>query len=143
MKYIGMTKEQILVAETFSYSYKNYENHLGIGNKRFDKSMPDDIKMIQKYEQEGWDIEYLAHKIQMEVKLTEELVKRYQRAKELVYAPNADTAFKIGVRHSIEIALEQGLSTPEGINDLVEQICYRVADLAYLKSVLETEKVEA
>jgi len=31
-----MNRKQLLAAETFHYSYANYDNHLGIGNIRFD-----------------------------------------------------------------------------------------------------------
>jgi hypothetical protein len=135
MKYTKMNKDQLLAAETFSYSYANYDDHLGIGNERFDKLMPNDIKMLQTAEQEGWDIGRLADMLELEVENTEKLVKQYQRAKEIVFAPNAATSFQIGVKHSFENALEQGLSTTEDINELVEQICYRAADLAYLLDV--------
>jgi hypothetical protein len=47
MKYQRMSKKHLLVAETFSYSYANYADHLGI-NPRFDEYMPNDIDVIEK-----------------------------------------------------------------------------------------------
>jgi hypothetical protein len=132
MKYGKMSKDQLLAAETFSYSYANYDDHLGIGNVRFDKLMPNDIKVLQTAEKKGWDIGQIANKLELKIEDAEKLIQQYTRAKEIVFAPNAATSFQIGVRHSIENALEKGLSTTEDINELVEQICYRAADLAYL-----------
>jgi hypothetical protein len=132
MTYSKMSKDHLLAAETFFYSYANYANHLGIGNARFDKLMPNDVKVMQTAEKEGWDIERLAEKLELEVEDAQKRFKQYQRAKEVVFAENAATSFQIGVKHSIENALEQGLSTTEDINALVKQISYRVADLAYL-----------
>ena len=41
-------------------------------------------------------------------------------------------SFRLGVKQSIIYALEKGLNSSEDIDDLVGQICYRAADLAYL-----------
>ena len=48
MKYQEMNRQQLLVAETFSYSYANYADHLEIGNIRFDELMPKDVEVLEK-----------------------------------------------------------------------------------------------
>jgi hypothetical protein len=49
-----------------------------------------------------------------------------------VDAPTAAESFRRGVRYSIQDAVEQGLTGEEAIEQLVTQICYRAADLAYM-----------
>jgi len=39
-----MNKKFLLAAELFNYSYANYQNHLGIGNLRFEKLMPEHLR---------------------------------------------------------------------------------------------------
>jgi len=55
-----MNRKQLLAAETFSYSYANHADHLGIGNIRFDKLTPGDVDILERAEQEGWDDTRLA-----------------------------------------------------------------------------------
>ena len=58
--------------------------------------------------------------------------RSYQRAKAIVDAPTPAESFRRGARFSIQDAVEEGLSDERQIEDLVTQICYRAADLAYL-----------
>ena len=51
-----MDRIQLLAAETFHYSYANYADHLGIGNVRFDRLMPDTVKVLEKAATEGWPL---------------------------------------------------------------------------------------
>jgi len=127
-----MNRKQLLTAETFAYSYANYADHLGIGNIRFDKLMPDDVDTLEQAEQEGWDDKRLAEALEVEEEDVDFWRVSHQRAKEVVDAPHPAEAFRRGVRYSIEDAVEEGLSTEEDIEALVTQICYRAADLAYL-----------
>lgn len=128
----GMNRQQLLAAETFHYSYANYDNHLGIGNIRFDKLMPDDVDTLERAEQKGWDDARLAQALEIEEEHVPRWRRSYQRAKAIVDAPTPVESFRCGVRFSIEDAVEQGLSDEKKIEDLVVQICYRAADLAYL-----------
>lgn len=41
-----MTRYQLLAAEIFGYSYANYQDHLGIGNIRYDRLMPEEAKKL-------------------------------------------------------------------------------------------------
>jgi hypothetical protein len=129
---VGMSRQQLLAAETFHYSYANYDNHLGIGNIRFDKLMPDDVDTLERAEQEGWDDARLAQALDIEEEHVERWRRSYQRAKAIVDAPTPAESFRHGVRFSIEDAVEEGLSDEKQIEDLVVQVCYRAADLAYL-----------
>jgi hypothetical protein len=128
----GMTRQQFLAAETFYYSYANYDNHLGIGNIRFDKLMPDNVDTLERAEQEGWDDARLAQALEVEEEHVGHWRRSYQRAKAVVDAPTSAESFRRGVRFSIEDAIEEGLSDEREIQRLVTQICYRAADLAYL-----------
>jgi hypothetical protein len=132
MKYAKKTKNQLLAAETFSYTYPNYADHLGIGNARFDKLMPNDVETLEIAEKKRWDIGWLADNLELEIEHAEKLLEDYRRAKEVVFAPDAATSFRIGLRHSLENAIDRGLSTTQDIDELVGQICSRAADFAYL-----------
>lgn len=128
----GMDRQQLLAAETFHYSYANYDNHLGIGNIRFDKLMPDDVDTLERAEREDWDDARLAHALEVEEEHVVHWRRSYQRAKSIVDASTPAESFRRGVRFSIEDAIEEGLADEKQIEDLVTQICYRAADLAYL-----------
>lgn len=126
-----MTDLQLLTAETFACSYANYADHLGV-NPRFDKYMPDDIKIIEKIVSKGGSAAELATKLDIDKETAEELLAKYLVAKKIVSADNAAESFRPGVKQSILYALEEGLKTEKDIDDLACQICYRAADLAYL-----------
>ena len=139
MKYKKMNKQQLLAAETFSYSYANYAEHLGI-NARFDKYMPDDLKSIEMVVSKGGSAGDLAAKLEVDQDIAKGLISAYLVAKEIVYAENAVESFRLGVKASIVASLEEGLNTDKAIDRLVGQICYRAADLAYLLD-LEQKKL--
>jgi hypothetical protein len=138
MKYTKMNKQQLLAAETFSYSYANYADHLGI-NARFDKYMPDDLKIIEQVASRGGSADDLAAKLEVDQDIAKGLISSYLVAKRIVYAENAVESFRLGVRQSIIYALEQGLNSSKDIDDLVGQICYRASDLAYLLDIEQKE----
>ena len=128
----GMAGQQLLAAETFHYSYANYASHLGIGNIRFDELMPNDVDTLERAEQEGWDDSRLAQALDVEEGQVGLWRRSYERAKQIVDAPTPAESFRRGVRFSTEDAVEDGLADEQAIEKLVEQICYRAADLAYL-----------
>ena len=131
----GMDRRQLLSAETFHYSYANYDNHLGIGNVRFDELMPDAVDTLEMAEQEGWNDARLAQALEVEEGDVGLWRLSYQRAKAIVDAPTPAESFRHGVRYSIQDAVEDGLADEQAIDALVVQICYRAADLAYLLDV--------
>jgi len=138
MKYPKMTDLQLLTAETFAYSYANYADHLGV-NDRFDKYMPNDIKIIETIVGKGGGAEQVAAKLEIDKETAEGLLSNYIVAKEIVSADTAVDSFRLGVKQSILYALEEGLNIAEDIDKLVGQICYRAADLAYLLDMEEKE----
>lgn len=132
-----MNRKQLLAAETFHYSYANYANHLGIGNIRFDKLMPDDVDTLERAEREGWDDARLAQALEVSEDRVEFWRESYRRAKSIIDAPTPAESFRRGVRYSIQDAIEEGLTAEKAIERLVTQICYRAADLAYLLDLEE------
>jgi len=56
-----------------------------------------------------------------------------------VYAGNAEASFREAIKASILLSIESGLNSEENINKLVDQICYRTSDLAYLLDLEEKE----
>jgi hypothetical protein len=125
-----MNRKKLLAAETFAYSYANYAGHKG--NARFDELMPNDIDILEQDQQEKWEDEDLAEALEVEEEDVPFWRESYRRAKEIVDAPNAAESFRRGIRYSVQDAVEDGLETEEDIEQLVIQICYRAADLAYL-----------
>ncbi|HID86529.1 MAG TPA: hypothetical protein EYP55_04015 [Anaerolineae bacterium] len=126
-----MNRKQLLAAETFHYSYAHYADHLG-GNIRFDKWMPRDVDTLERAEREGWDDTRLARALEVPEDRVEFWRESYRRAKDIVDAPTPAESFRRGVRYSIRDAVEEGLTDEKAIEQLVTQICYRAADLAYL-----------
>jgi hypothetical protein len=127
-----VNRAQLLAAEIFGYSFANYEDHLGIGNVRYERLMPEAAETLETAEREGWPTSKIAESLEVDVEQAEGLLDAFQRAREIVDAENAAEAFRNGVRFSIWDAVEEGLRDPESVEKLVTQICYRAADLAFL-----------
>jgi hypothetical protein len=127
-----MDRIHLLAAEIFAYSYANYEDHLGIGNVRFQKLMPDEARTLERAAAEGWPTERIARELHCDEAEAAESLRSYHRAREVVDAENPAKSFRWGVRHAIENAANEGLGDEASVERLVTQICYRAADLAFL-----------
>jgi hypothetical protein len=125
-----MNRLQLLAAEIFSYSYANYADHFG--NPRFDTLMPRSAATLERAVKEQWPIQQVAKKLEVTAEEAQQFIEAYHRAIQVIDAENPAEAFRNGVRHSIQFALEDGLGDEEAVEHLVRQICYRTADLAYL-----------
>ncbi len=132
-----MERKHILAAELYSYSFENYRNHLGIGNVRFESLMPEDVKLMDQAESENWPDDRIAKKLEIEPDSVPEWRQKYLRAKSIVDADSPAESFRLGVRFSIQDALEKGISSSEDIEDLVTQICYRASDMSVLLELRE------
>jgi hypothetical protein len=128
----AMKRIHLLAAEIFGYSYANYEDHLGIGNVRFDKLMPREARTLERAAKERWSTERIARELKCDQAEAAEALRCYQRARDVVDAENPAESFRWGVRQSIENAVKKGLRDEASIERLVTQICYRAADLALL-----------
>jgi hypothetical protein len=126
-----MDRIQLLAAETFRYSYANYDNHLGV-NVRFDRLMPDTVRLLERATAEGWPLKKIAKEMDSETEAAANLLESFKQAKQIVDAENPAEAFRAGVRFSIQDAISAGLRDEKSIETLVTQICYRAADLGYL-----------
>jgi hypothetical protein len=123
---------KLLAAEIYGYSFANYEDHLGIGNERYERLMPQTAETLETAEREGWSASKIAEELDVDVEQAEQLLEAFERARDIVDAENPAEAFRHGVRFSIMDALDDGLHGPEAIEKLVTQICFRAADLAVL-----------
>jgi hypothetical protein len=128
----SMTRNQLLAAEIFSYSFDNYANHLGIGHVRFENYMPDNARDLERAHREGWSDERLAKALDLPLERVPEFRKRYQDALEVVDASSPAEAFRAGVRQSLLTVLKHRNLLDAEIEDAVKQICYRAADLSFL-----------
>jgi len=122
----------------FLCCHANYADHLGI-NPRFDEYMPNDIDIIEKVVKAGQGIKELANELDVEENIAQQILSSYTTAKEIVYAETAESSFRKGVKSSILLSLESGLKSEEDIDNLVNQICYRASDLAYLLDLEDKE----
>jgi hypothetical protein len=127
-----MDRIHLLAAEIFGYSYANYEDHLGIGNVRFEKLMPNDARILERAAAEGWSTERIARELSCDAAEAAECLQSYYRARDVIDAENPAESFRWGVRQTIENALKEGLGDENSVERLVTQICYRAADLALL-----------
>lgn len=127
-----MDRYQLLAAEIFGYSYANYDDHLGIGNIRYDRMMPDDARILERSERENWSFSELAQALDVDEEQARKLLRAFRGACEVVDAANAAESFRWAVRQCIEHALSEGLGDEPSIERLVQQICYRASDLGYL-----------
>ena len=127
-----MDRLQLLAAELFGYSFANYEEHLGIGNERYERLMPETAETLETAEREGWPAFKIAEELDVDVERAEQLLVAFERARDVVDAENPAEAFRHGVRFTIMDALDDGLDGPEALENLVTQICFRAADLAVL-----------
>lgn len=127
-----MDRLKLLAAEIYGYSFANYEDHLGIGNERYERLMPQTAETLETAEREGWSASKIADELDVDVEQAEQLLEAFERARDIVDAENPAEAFRHGVRFSIMDALDDGLDGAEAIENLVTQICFRAADLAVL-----------
>lgn len=47
-----MDRLKLLAAEIYGYSFANYEDHLGIGNERYERLMPQTAETLETAERE-------------------------------------------------------------------------------------------
>lgn len=139
---LQMTREQLLAAEIFSYSFANYADHLGIGNIRFEKMMPDVARNLERADKEGWNDERLAKAIEIEVSEAPQWRERYREAVKVVDARNPAEAFRNAVRQSLVFCFKRHEIGAAEIEGAVTQVCYRTADLAYLLELRKEELSE-
>lgn len=126
-----LTREQLLAAEFFSYSYANYYDHLGV-NERFDRLMPQRISILEAAERKKRPQQQIAEELGIPVDEVQKWMKGLREARLVVDAENPAEAFRNGVLQSIQYAVEKGLNGPKDIEQLAIQICYRASDLSYL-----------
>jgi hypothetical protein len=127
-----MKRDQLLAAEIFGYSYANYQDHLGIGNVRYERLMPETVNVLARAAKESWPLRRLADELDTDPENAEDLLDGYRRAVQVVDAADPAESFRSAVRFVIQDAVAEGLSTDEEVERLVIQVCYRAADLAYL-----------
>ncbi len=125
-----LSREQLLAAEIFGYSFDNYQDHLG--NVRFDQLMPDDVEVLERASHEGWPLDKLAAELKTDEENARDLLEGYRRAVAVIDTDNPAEGFRQAIRFVIRDAMGEGLSTDEAIEKLVTQVCFRVADLGYL-----------
>lgn len=127
-----MTREQLLAAEIFGYSFANYQDHLGIGNVRYERLMPTSATVLQRATRDSWPLSRVAAELDTDEENARDLLDAYRRATAVIDAENPAEGFRNALRFTIRDALVEGLSTDEAIDKLVTQICFRTADLAYV-----------
>jgi len=127
-----MTREQLLAAEIYGYSFANYQDHLGIGNVRYEQLMPEAVRTLEDAANENWPTSRVAEVLEVDIEEAEGLRTAFDRARQIVDAENPAELFRNAVRYSVQYAMSKGLEDAEAIEELVTQICYRASDLAFV-----------
>jgi hypothetical protein len=127
-----MKRYHLLAAEIYGYSFANYQDHLGIGNIRYDKLMPDDARKLERAHAESCPLERIAQELNVDTDEAAAALEAYRCARKVVDAENPAESFRAAVRQVIENAVAKGLDDAASIEALVKQICYRASDLSVL-----------
>jgi hypothetical protein len=77
-------------------------------------------------------VENVAQKLEVDTQQASELMRAFRHAREVVDAENPAESFRWAIRRCIELAIDEGLRDENSVERLVEQICYRAADLGFL-----------
>jgi len=128
----AMTRDQLIAAEMFAYSFENYESHLVSGHPRFEVQMPNTVRALESAENENWTDQCLAEVIEIDISKISQWRKRFRDAAEVIDAPNPATAFRNAVRQVLTNELARHQLGDAELESAVMQICIRVADLSYL-----------
>ena len=138
----SLNRLQLLTAEIFSYSFAHFADHVGIGNVRFDKLMPDDAQKLETAVKENWNLSRTANELGVDADTAAALLTNTRNAINIVDAPNPAIGFREAISQLVLDAAEKGLNSEDDVAHLVTQICYRVSDLRFLlmadKSELKT-----
>lgn len=127
-----MNRHQLMAADVFGYSYDHYFDRIGIGKIRFDKLMPNDIKLLERAIAEKWKLERVARELEIDTDAAASLLEATRNAMAIADAPTPTEAFRTSLRNLVQRVSEKGLDSDESIENLVLQICYRVADFSHL-----------
>jgi hypothetical protein len=130
-----MERIHYLAAELFGYSYENYNGKLEIKHVRFTKYMPETVRKLEKALDENWIDSKIAKELEIEIEEVSKWKDAYRSANRIVKNTHAGAFFKSAIRESVLHALDLGLSEEKDIDILIEQICYRTADLGFLLKV--------
>jgi len=126
-----MEKVHYLAAELFGYSYGKYQGKLEVRHPRFTKYMPETVKKLEKALEENWDDAKIAKELEIEIDEVQNWKESYHSANSIVDSAHAGASFKSAIRVTVQHALSSGLSEENDIENLIEQICYRTADLGF------------
>ena len=130
MRYRKLHRDELLAAEVFNYSYANYSDHEG--NLRFDRYMPDDVKVLQQATEEKWPISKLAEKLEIEEEQAIEMLKSLHEARKIIDAANPSESYRESVRQRLAYLLKGKVEDDAEIDNIVIQMCYCAADLGCL-----------
>jgi len=127
-----MDREKLLAAELFAYSYQNYEDHLGIGNPRFEEMMPVEARTIERAYRENWSMQDLARELGLDAEHVKGLLDSYSNAIEIVDAQTPAKALRNALRQSFDTVLGDRRVPDHEIEEFLNQACYRVSDFLFL-----------
>ncbi len=127
-----LTKDHLLAAEIFGYSFANYRDHLGIGHVRYEDLMPNDAKLLRRAVNENWPLTKVAKTLKVDSDDAADLVEGANQAIAVVDASTPAESFRVAIRQLVQEASEAGLNSAQDVERLVTQICYRVSDLSCL-----------
>ena len=130
MRYRKLRRNELLAAEIFNYSYANYSDHHG--NARFDRYMPNDVKVLQQASQEKWPISKLAEKLETDEETAMNMLQRLHESRKIIDAANPSESYRESVRQRLRFLLKGKVEDEEEIDKIVIQMCYCAADFGCL-----------
>ena len=130
MRYRKLSRDELLAAEIYSYSYANYSDHEG--NLRFDRYMPDDVNVLRQASEEQWPISRLAEKLEIEEEQAIAMLKSLHEARKIIDAANPSESYRESVRQRLRFLLKGKVEDEEEIDTIVIQMCYCAADFGCL-----------
>ena len=135
-----MKRYDYLSAEMFGYSYEHYQEKIDIGNKRFTRYMPSQVKLLEKGLKELWPNERISYEIEIDIKEVDEYKISFGRALMIVDQKNTTSKFVAGIKDTFDVVLENEKISEAAKELLLEQLLYRAKDYEFvLRREIESE----
>ena len=126
-----MKRIHYLAAETFSWSYPDYQNHLKMRSPVFSTDLPRIVDLLERGEQEGWDSGRLSIALECGQAKAEEWQARFRRALEVVDAPTPAASLRASFAQTLNPSAGGNPASAERTDDLLAKLCRKAGDFLF------------